>query len=106
LSEIISEFPKFYRVKTGVRCPNELKEKVLRMAFEEWEKLGMQAEINTLDGVKIMYPDDSWLLLRPSNTEPFFRVYSESKSNERAKELADLGLKLVEKALRKVKNFK
>jgi len=106
LSEIISEFPKYYHVKTGVRCPNELKEKVLEVAFEEWEKLGMQAEINTLDGIKIMYPDNSWLLLRPSNTEPFFRVYSEAKTQEKAQQLADLGLKLVEKALRTVKNFK
>jgi phosphomannomutase len=32
----------------------------------------------TLDGLKIILEDDSWLLLRPSGTEPLMRTYAES----------------------------
>ena len=33
---------------------------------------------NLTDGLRIDY-DDGWVLLRPSGTEPKFRIYSESK---------------------------
>lgn len=35
-------------------------------------------ETKTLDGLKIILQDDSWLLLRPSGTEPLMRTYAES----------------------------
>jgi phosphomannomutase len=44
-------------------------------------------EIDTRDGVKI-YIDKEWVHLRKSNTEPIIRVYSESKTKEKADELA------------------
>ncbi len=37
-------------------------------------------EISTLDGVKYILEDDSWLLIRPSGTEPVLRVYAEGRS--------------------------
>lgn len=39
-------------------------------------------EVNTLDGVKYLLADDSWLLIRPSGTEPVLRVYAEGRSPE------------------------
>ena len=44
--------------------------------------------LNTIDGVKIVLDDDSWILLRPSGTEPKFRYYFEVVSD---RELADAG---------------
>ena len=38
----------------------------------------------TIDGLKRIYNDNSWLLLRPSGTEPLFRVYSDAMTQERA----------------------
>jgi len=38
------------------------------------------AEISTIDGVKYILADDSWLLVRPSGTEPVLRVYAEGRS--------------------------
>jgi phosphomannomutase len=35
--------------------------------------------VNTLDGVKYLLADDSWLLIRPSGTEPVLRVYAEAR---------------------------
>jgi phosphomannomutase len=36
------------------------------------------ARINTLDGIKFYMADDSWLLVRPSGTEPVLRIYAEA----------------------------
>ena len=33
----------------------------------------------TLDGVKIIFEDDSWMLIRPSGTEPKVRIYTECR---------------------------
>jgi alpha-D-glucose phosphate-specific phosphoglucomutase len=36
--------------------------------------------INTLDGIKFYMADDSWLLVRPSGTEPVLRIYAEART--------------------------
>ena len=48
-------------------------------------------EILTIDGVKYLLADDSWLLIRPSGTEPVLRVYSEGRSPEKVELLIDFG---------------
>jgi alpha-D-glucose phosphate-specific phosphoglucomutase len=40
------------------------------------------ASVNTRDGVKYLLADDSWLLIRPSGTEPVLRVYAEAHSSD------------------------
>jgi len=39
-------------------------------------------DVDTLDGVKYLLSDDSWLLIRPSGTEPVLRVYAEARDRE------------------------
>ena len=48
------------------------------------------------DGVKLICEDESWLMLRPSGTEPLVRAYSESKSLARAKQLIEYGKTLLQ----------
>ena len=47
------------------------------------------------DGVKFTCEDESWLMLRPSGTEPLVRAYSEAKSLKKAKDLLKVGKKLL-----------
>ena len=48
-------------------------------------------EVSNLDGVKYILKDDSWLLIRPSGTEPVLRVYAEGRSREMVKALLGFG---------------
>jgi len=48
-------------------------------------------EISQRDGVKYVMADDSWLLIRPSGTEPVLRVYAEGRTQEMVKSLLDYG---------------
>jgi phosphomannomutase len=48
-------------------------------------------DVQTTDGVKYYLEDGSWLLIRPSGTEPVLRVYAEAPSNERVKALLTFG---------------
>ncbi|MGD2249029.1 MAG: hypothetical protein PVF58_11540 [Candidatus Methanofastidiosia archaeon] len=94
LSEIVDFYPEFYQVKEVVGLPKEKKNKVMSVIGETvLDALGENtAQLITIDGYKLVYPDHSWLLLRASGTEPVLRVYSDSLSEERAHSLVKKGL--------------
>jgi phosphomannomutase/phosphoglucomutase len=96
LSELMAELPEYYKVKDGIQCPSHLKQKVL----EELQNQVKAPEINSLDGLKLHYNDESWILIRPSGTEPKFRVYSEARSEIRAKELVEKYREMVSKIIK------
>jgi phosphomannomutase len=47
--------------------------------------------LQSTDGVKYYLADGSWLLIRPSGTEPVLRVYAEAPDDERVRQLLDFG---------------
>jgi phosphoglucomutase len=51
------------------------------------------ARVVRTDGVKFIFADDSWLLLRPSGTEPLVRIYAESESKNDLEVLLEQGRK-------------
>ncbi len=61
------------------------------------EASGLGQKLDTTDGVKIWY-EDGWVLIRPSGTEPIFRIFAEAKNQERAEELLQEGLNMVTRA--------
>jgi alpha-D-glucose phosphate-specific phosphoglucomutase len=54
------------------------------------------AEVNRLDGTKLLLEDGSWVLLRPSGTEPMVRLYVEASSHERLDVLEAAGRALLD----------
>jgi len=61
-------------------------------------KLGERAVIGaeTIDGIKLDFSDDDWILLRLSGTEPIIRCYAEAGSKKEVDKLVRFGLKLLE----------
>ncbi|WP_297479591.1 phosphoglucosamine mutase [Thermococcus sp.] len=95
-SELIDELPKYYQFKTKREVEGDRKAVVAKVAELAMEK---GYTIDTTDGTKIIFPD-GWVLVRASGTEPIIRVFSEAKSEEKAREYLELGLELLEEALR------
>ncbi|MFN2144048.1 MAG: hypothetical protein ACK2T7_01790, partial [Anaerolineales bacterium] len=56
-------------------------------------------QVSTTVGCKYVLNDDSWLLIRPSGTEPVLRVYAEGRSPEMVRALLDYGEEVAEKAV-------
>ncbi|MBI3996293.1 MAG: phosphoglucomutase/phosphomannomutase family protein [Candidatus Omnitrophica bacterium] len=52
--------------------------------------------VNTLDGVKLIGKDESWLLFRRSGTEPIVRVYAETPQKSRLNRLLEFGVHLID----------
>ena len=53
------------------------------------------AAIRRRDGTRLDFEDGSWLLLRPSGTEPLVRVYAEAATRARARELTEAGVEFI-----------
>jgi phosphomannomutase len=53
-------------------------------------------EISQRDGIKYILSDDSWLLIRPSGTEPVLRVYAEGRTQPMVKSLLGYGEQVAE----------
>jgi alpha-D-glucose phosphate-specific phosphoglucomutase len=54
--------------------------------------------VNTMDGAKYLLADDSWLLIRPSGTEPVLRVYAEARDPKQVSRLLEFGQSVAEGA--------
>jgi phosphoglucomutase len=57
------------------------------------------ADISGRDGVKFILTDDSWLLIRPSGTEPVLRIYAEARTDDQVKALLSAGATLAEQQI-------
>lgn len=57
------------------------------------------AHVSDRDGVKYTLSDDSWLLIRPSGTEPVLRIYAEARSEDEVQTLLTQGAELAQKQI-------
>lgn len=56
--------------------------------FKEFEGRKI-SRIDRTDGLKFVFDDDSWVLMRPSGTEPLVRVYAEAESPAKSNQMAE-----------------
>jgi phosphomannomutase/phosphoglucomutase len=102
LHEVGAHLPRFYQVKRFVRCPEDRKEATMLHVAEIWRKEATEGRARdvTVDGLKRIYRDSSWLLIRKSGTEPLIRVFSDSISFDRSEALVEIGEDIVRRAMR------
>jgi phosphomannomutase/phosphoglucomutase len=70
--------PKFFQAKTKIGVAPEKVKEIMKAV----EKQGGQ-RLEKVDGLKIWTDDKSWVLVRPSGTEPMIRVFAESDTEEK-----------------------
>ena len=82
--QLRDSYPNYFISKNKIDLPEDTNVKAI---FEEIKKKYANQPINTEDGLRIDF-DKDWVHLRTSNTEPIIRVYSESKDEESANNVA------------------
>ena len=74
--------PKYFQAKSKVEVNRKKVEAVMRAVEKE-----AKGETERIDGVKIWTGEHSWVLVRPSGTEPIVRIFSEAETQEAAEQL-------------------
>jgi phosphomannomutase/phosphoglucomutase len=100
LSELISEIPSYEMLKTKIACPNAKKERIMNLLAEQMSTDRGILDIDRTDGIKL-YMKDGWVLMRPSGTEPIFRVYVEAKEKHKAEQVTFFYKNLVESLMQR-----
>jgi len=99
VDDLVATHGAVHQDRVSVDCPDDRKAAVLEALEGEiggtvaGERV---AEVTTVDGFKIALADGTWLLVRPSGTEPKLRVYAEATDEARVGELLAAGRGLVE----------
>lgn len=86
--------PAFYdRTDLRLKHPVSKSAMTARLVNEPPSAIGGESvsQIASTDGVKYILADDSWLLIRPSGTEPVLRVYAEGRTPEMVRSLLGYG---------------
>jgi len=81
-------------------CRDELKDAVMGRISQALQAERPVREVSTLDGVRVDFNDNSWVLVRKSGTEPKIRVYCEGRSPERLRQLVSRTSTLVKRSIR------
>ena len=83
LSEIEKEIPASRLIKVQLPCPWECKGTVMRNLIEDTKNL----KTDLIDGVKIYFDNQDWILIIPDPDRPFFHLYVETSTEEASNRL-------------------
>lgn len=84
---------KFFNERIDLKLENQEQIKISLEKAKKMENVGdfKVTKIDTKDGVKLYLSDNtSWILIRPSGTEPLLRIYFESDSLEKIEKLKEV----------------
>jgi len=87
LNELYSRVGRLESGRIGVKLTDEIAKSLKEKLSQEPTEIGGKKveTINRTDGVKFIFADKSWMLLRPSGTEPMVRIYAETENKEESK---------------------
>lgn len=95
LEAVYKKVGKLFSGRIGVKLTPEVAEDLKEKLKEDSSEVGGRTVrgINRTDGVKFLFDNGAWILMRPSGTEPLVRIYAEAETNEQMEALLDEGRK-------------
>ncbi len=93
LNELYARVGKLESGRIGVKLNSEVADKLKEKLLQEPSEIGGRKieNINRMDGVKFIFTNGSWMLMRPSGTEPLVRIYAESENKQELEVLLEQG---------------
>ena len=99
--EILEYMESYHQIRDKTAVDAKLHDRVIDSIKSKFSK--EYSEINDMDGVKCTIDEDSWVLIRKSNTEDIIRVSAESNDSEKCKKIVKDTLKLVNETFEQLK---
>ncbi|MEM2204791.1 MAG: phosphoglucosamine mutase [Candidatus Hadarchaeales archaeon] len=85
LSELLEEVPCYPLLRKKVMCGQAEKGEKMEKLKRDHVKLKGVKGVEEVDGLRILFEEGSWVLVRPSGTEPCLRLTCEARKEEDAK---------------------
>jgi phosphoglucomutase len=97
LEHLYEQVGRVVNGRIGVKLTPELHENLSsKLAADMQTFAGRRvATVDRIDGVKIIFEDGSWILMRPSGTEPLVRIYAECSTEQELEVLLESGRKYI-----------
>src|SRR5215813_345261 len=98
LEELFRKEGALYSERVGIKLTPEVKSRLQkRLSSDPPDSIDGRhvSEVNRMDGVKYIFDDGSWMLLRMSGTEPVVRCYAETNTKKDLEVLIETGSKFV-----------
>jgi phosphomannomutase len=99
--EILNYMESYHQIREKIEVDSNFHDKVMEEVNSKFSK--EYSEISTLDGIKGIIDDDSWVLIRKSNTEDLIRISVESNDEEKCKKIIKDTLELVKQSYDQVR---
>jgi phosphomannomutase len=100
-SDVLNLMEKYHQIREKIEVGLEYQEKVLKNLFDILKE--KYRNLQTLDGIKVIVDEDSWFLIRKSNTENIIRISTESNSLEDARNIHLQTKELVKQSYEQIK---
>jgi len=100
-SDVLNLMEKYHQIREKIEVGLEYQEKVLKNLFDVLKE--KYKNLQTLDGIKVIVDEDSWFLIRKSNTENIIRISTESNSLEDARNIHLQTKELVKQSYEQIK---
>jgi len=100
-NEILNYMENYNQIRDKTKIDSEFHDKVIEEVKSKFSK--DYSEIITLDGIKGIIDEDSWVLIRKSNTEDIIRVSAESNNEEKCKKIVKDTIKIVNQSYEKIR---
>jgi len=99
--EILNYMESYHQIREKIKIDSNFHDIVIEKVKSKFSK--EYSETSTLDGIKGTIDEDSWVLIRKSNTEDLIRVSAESNDNEKCKKIIKDTLQLVKQSYDQVR---
>lgn len=83
--DMLNFMEKYHMIRDKVECKLEDQDQVMKTVYKKLNE--KYNEIQTIDGIKAIIDEDSWILIRKSNTEDIIRISIESESLEKSRNI-------------------
>jgi len=100
-NEVLNHMENYYQIRDKTEINSNYHDKVIDKIKSEFSK--EYSEVITLDGIKGIIDEDSWVLIRKSNTEDIIRVSAESNNEKKCKKIVSDTVKLVNQNYEKIR---
>lgn len=101
LGEIYSITGKFAFARLDLKIDKDQRSRVMSNCNKGlYDSFGRHRVFKTedLDGYKFFLDTSTWIMIRPSGTEPVLRTYAEAETEEEARKILDITREMIEKS--------